>query len=541
MNVFLSRFSALAGAAFLAAPWVLSFSPFSEWYVGLCSLLLLPLLIEHCKTLGQAARAGLVFGVVVFATGAGWLYVSLHTYGGLPVGLAVAAILAYSALLAQYPVLAAMLYYLAQKAVPSHWAWRGWLLVPVWAALWTFTEWWRGSFQYGFAWLSLGDALVDSPFNNLLPWLGSYGALWVVLLGLGWLRELVLPATLARPTWPRVGKRVFGAKVGLALVLGLSVVWAVRNPPVYRSTPALAVAGVQPNVDQSIKFDPQQIGSNMNRLFSMGKNAALLLGPKGLVLFPETVSPLLWSDSPAYWREQFREIAAAPEVSVLTGAAIEDHHEYFNSIVQIHGNEDDMQLLYPAIRHDKRHLVPLGEFVPWGYRWFVNALRMPMSDFTHGHGAVRVFSQGQSHLLAGICYEDTFSGEFAALAAQAAHKGAEPTHLLNVSNLGWFGKSLALEQHAQMGRARSSEHRKPLVRVTNTGVSGVIGPEGQWLHRIQSHKQLVWSERVPGALGLTFFVRYGQTIWFALWGASVLPWVVAACLAWVYNRPRLVR
>lgn len=515
--------SLLFGAA-LGAPWVLAFSPFGHWWLGLLSLVVLPL----CATfflrpgIGWSARmflCGLGFGWAAYGVGVSWLHISLHTYGGLPSWFAWVSVALFALYLALFPALALGLYGRFRGASSS----------PVqsvnnallWAGLWTFFEWARGTFLTGFAWLSLGDTFVDSPFNAMLPWAGSHGTLFILLLLghllLDFLRSRAL--LLAVPT----------------VVVGLSVAVLLQAPVNTHPTSVLSVAGVQTNVDQSIKFDPDLIVSNMEKAFALGDMAQTELDRPGLIVFPETVNPLVWTDTPEAWRLRFRDFALPGVAPVILGSAIQEGSRYYNSIVMFDGTEPDDSLKVPQVRHDKRHLVPFGEFIPLGFKWFVAMLNMPMGEFTPGAGPLSPFLVGDNALASTVCYEDTFSGEFAAL---LRHAEQEPTMLLNLSNLAWFGQTRALQQHAQMGRTRSAEHRKPSVRVTNTGLSGLVDERGQWVKLIPAGQAVAWSGEIEGRLGLTFFAKWGSSVWFVLWGVVLLLCCVREWRIRAYNRAR---
>ena len=131
--------------------------------------------------LARPALVGLAFGWSAYGVGVSWLHISLHTYGGLPSLFAWAAIAAFTLYLALFPALALGFYsWFSSKSGSSSASIFNALL---WAGAWTFFEWARGTFMTGFAWLGLGDALIDSPFANLLPWLGSHGTLFVLIAG----------------------------------------------------------------------------------------------------------------------------------------------------------------------------------------------------------------------------------------------------------------------------------------------------------------------------------------------------------------------
>jgi apolipoprotein N-acyltransferase len=507
---------ALFTGAALGAPWVLAFAPLSLWWLGLALVTVLP--FAALRT-GRPWLAGLAFGWSAYGVGVSWLHISLHTYGGLPSMLAWAAIAAFTLYLALFPALAVWAYSrFSAKDKTSNGALFNALW---WAALWTFFEWARGTFMTGFAWLGLGDALVDSPFAGLLPWAGSHGSLFMLMV----LGHLGVSLLLERKA------RIVMATAGCSLL-----VFLLLHLPVHtQSAGQLSVVGVQTNVDQSIKFDPDLIVSNMQKAFALGDVAKQNLADTGggLLVFPETVNPLVWTDTPVEWQTRFRDFAVPGHTTVIMGSAIQEGARYFNSIVMLKGDEGLEELEVPRNRHDKRHLVPFGEFIPLGFKWFVAMLNMPMGEFTSGSGPLQPFVVKGNALASTVCYEDIFGGEFAGLLARSTR---EPTVFVNLSNLAWFGQSWALDQHAQMGRTRSAEHRKPGLRVTNTGVSGLVDESGQWTSRVNAGESLVWSGRIEGRLGKTFFAKWGDRLWFSIWGAVLLLLCVREWRLKAYNR-----
>jgi apolipoprotein N-acyltransferase len=131
----------------------------------------------------------------------------------------------------------------------------------------------------------------------------------------------------------------------------------------------------------------------------------------------------------------------------------------------------------PAPRYDKQHLVPFGEFVPWGLRWFVDLMTIPLGDFGRGSQDQPPFAVGEQRIAFNICYEDVFGEEL--LPAVTRVDGA--TILANVSNIAWFGDSHALPQHLQIARMRTLETARPMIRATNTGVTAAIDFDGRVL------------------------------------------------------------
>ena len=192
------------------------------------------------------------------------------------------------------------------------------------------------------------------------------------------------------------------------------------------------------------------------------------------------------------------------------GAAILNRstNQYTNSVIAIDRDTDLNQLIQGADhpRYDKHHLVPFGEFIPYGFHWFVERMRIPMGDFNRGKLQQPDFVIGDQNVAANICYEDAFGEEL--LPSLAAQSGANI--LANFSNLGWFGDSFALRQHWQISRMRAIETSRPMLRATNTGASGAIDHTGQPIAILPAHRAAVLDVSVQGQTGLTPYARLGN-------------------------------
>src|SRR4029077_1804628 len=119
------------------------------------------------------------------------------------------------------------------------------------------------------------------------------------------------------------------------------------------------------------------------------------------------------------------------------------------------------------------HLVPFGEFVPPGFGWIVGSLlQIPMADFARGGAKQLPIAAAGENVAVNICYEDAFGEEIIRQLPAA-------TLLVNVSNVAWFGDSLAPAPHLQMSRMRAIETGRSMLRATNTGVTAIIDPHGK--------------------------------------------------------------
>jgi apolipoprotein N-acyltransferase len=154
--------------------------------------------------------------------------------------------------------------------------------------------------------------------------------------------------------------------------------------------------------------------------------------------------------------------------------------------------------------YDKVHRVPFGEYIPFGRRFPVlHELAPNIGNYDRGRH-LEPFRVGPWRLSTPVCYEDTLP---AFMRKMVNH--ANPHLLVNLTNDAWFGDSLGALLHFRMAQFRAVEHRRYLVRATNTGVSGVIDPVGRSLveseietvERIRAIVRLMDGRTVYGLIG----------------------------------------
>jgi apolipoprotein N-acyltransferase len=225
-----------------------------------------------------------------------------------------------------------------------------------------------------------------------------------------------------------------------------------------------------------------------------------------LIATPETAIPLLSSQLPPEYLDQLSALAKSNDSRLLIGAPWSSAPGiYLNSVIGI-GNG-------VSYRYDKHHLVPFGEFIPIGFRWFVDMMRMPLGDFGRGDLHQPAFHVKDQWILPNICYEDLFGEEIGSqLLAAADRHSPVPSILLNVSNIAWFGDTIALPQHLQISQMRSLETARPMLRATNTGATAVINHRGDVIAELAPFTRDTLEASVQGTQGLTPYVRIGNSL-----------------------------
>jgi apolipoprotein N-acyltransferase len=491
--------SGLAAALLAGVAQTFSFAPFEAWWLQIAALALLAHLARDAGP-GRAALLGWAFATGWLTSGLWWLYISLHDFGGLAAGLAALAVLLLAAALA--------LYYAAALAIWARLR-SGRALVDgaLFAACWLLAELARATLFTGFPWIASGYAHAVGPLAAWAPWIGVYGisalAAWLAFAA------AALPRTL-----PRAARIAFGAG---AILLLSAPGWLPQG--FTQGTGTLAISLVQPAVAQDLKFDAARMESNLLALVRQVEAArgTLVVTPESVIPFTRAeIDPALW----ARMARPFEDSQRALLVGLFTGDA---QAGYVNSVVGAGGTP-------PGYQYGKRHLLPFGEFVPPGFRWFVDLLQIPLGDQARGTSSAPLEVGGQ-RVRPLICYEDLFGEDI----VDSVVAKAPATIFANVSNLAWFGTALVQDQHLQFSQMRALEFERPVVRATNTGATAVVDHRGHVAARLPPGVAGTLDATVEGRTGATPYAR-----WLAAFGLWPLWLAAAAVIAVASLRRRLV-
>ncbi len=431
----------------------------------------------------RGALLGFAFGLGWFTGGLWWLYISMAVYGGMPAPLAGAALLLFCAYLAVYPALAgAVAVAIAPPASRDPWSPAAIAAaVAAFAGAWTAAEWLRGTVFTGFPWLALGYAQVGNPLSGYAPVLGQFGVDFVAATAAALLALL-----------SRVSVRGAAVAVGLlaALALGGQRLQAVRwTHPV--GAP-LRVALLQGDVAQSEKFRPESLAPTLQLYGDWLRTLHA-----DLIVTPETAVPVLPEDlDPGYLRGIAAALRAHGSAALLGIPLTRGADQYTNSVVGL-GTA-------ARYRYDKSHLVPFGEFIPYGFHWFVRMMNMPLGDFARGGLDQAPFVVHGIRIAPNICYEDLFGAQMARRFASPANA---PNVFANLTNLGWFGDTVVIPQHLQIAQMRSLEFQIPGIRATNTGATAIIDAHGRVAAELAPYTVGALVGTVQAHAGLTPFAR----------------------------------
>ena len=463
--------SSLALAAVAGVATVAGFAPFGLFPLPVAGVAVLFALLANQRSWQGGFAIGLAWGLGLFLGGVSWLFVALNRYGGMPAPMAATAVFLFCSYLALYPATVGALWVALRRRRPC-------ADILLAAGLWTLSEWLRGTLLTGFPWLALGYSQVPpSPLASYAPILGVYGIGWCLVLAgaaLGiadWRSRAPLPALL------------------LVLVLAAGG-WSLGGREWTRpSGSPLSVSLVQTNIEQSLKWRPDL------QLQWLRVNLELVREhPARLVVLPETALPVLAENLPAGYVATLTDAVAGHGGDLVLGVFEREAGGAIHNAALAVG-ASGLQ------RYAKDHLVPFGEYSPPMFGWFYEWANIPMSDQTPGGDKQPPMRFDDQRVAINICYEDLFGAEIAAAATSA-------TLLLNLSNLAWYGDSLAQPQHLQIARMRALETGRPMLRATNTGMTAVVASDGSVEQVLPAFERGALRAQVQGRSGVTPYMRW---------------------------------
>ncbi len=474
----------------------LTLAPFDLWPLTFVACIVLYLGLSKLSP-RQAALRSWWFGLGMFASGTSWVYVSIHDYG------------------AASPPLAAFLTIIFVAGLALFLALFGWLWARfvrqdthsisnalAFAALWVAIEAFRGWFLTGFPWLYIGYSQLAGPLAGLAP----LGGVWLISFALA-LSSVLLVALVKNKQW----------QARLSAGLLLLAIWALGFTSQSKewtepSGKPLTVTAIQGNIEQNLKWDPEQIEAQLTLYQSLTLNAAA----SDLVIWPETAVPILKDQAQGYLNSMDR-IVRRQDSALITGLPLRqnDMHgdlRYYNAITTLGDSQGEYR---------KQKLVPFGEYVPLQdvLRGLIAFFDLPMSDFARGPSQQAPLNAKGYKIAPYICYEVVYPEFATELAAQS-------DILLTISNDTWFGTSIGPMQHLQMAQMRALEAGRWMIRATNNGVSALINPRGQITATVPQFQQAVLRGSVVPMQGLTPYLRWQSWPLILLCALCLIPAVL---------------
>lgn len=483
---------ALAAGALSAT----GFAPLGLWPLTLAALALLMALTFNVSRIRTAFAMGYAFGLGHFGVGLNWIAASFSYQAAMPGWLGWIAVGIAALYLALFPGLATALAWRIGKAMPV-------TFVMLFAAAWIVTEFLRATILFSFAWNPLAaiaaSDMESSGLMGVTAYIGTYGLSGILILAGGaifllfqtrFTAALMVAITLIVAAIP-------GIFVGQTVPSSDTPVQITAAPP---DRPAIRV--IQPNIDQSEKWGAEFAVRNFQRLVDATGKAGTV--PR-LIFWPEAAIPDFIEDEPL---ARFRIAKLLGPDDLLLLGATKSIIATDSTAVGAHNSLYAMDAMGTLLaRYDKSNLVHFGEYLP--LRGFFEAIGMSRLapgdlDFRPGSGPQSFDLPGFGTVGGQICYEIIFSGH-------VADRTNRPDFLFNPSNDAWFG-SWGPPQHLAQARLRAVEEALPVIRSTSTGISAIIGANGQIVDHIGDREAGVIDGHLPASRPPSLFARFGNNI-----------------------------
>lgn len=467
-------------APLLGALLVLAFAPYQIFPLSILAPAgLLWLWLE--STPKKAFILGWLFGLGLFGFGVYWVYISIHQFGGVPIPLAIGITGALMVILALFPAVVGYVLtrYFDMKQTST--------ILLAFPACWVMSEWIRSWIFTGFPWLFLGYSQTNSPLKGYAALFGVYGVSLFVLLS----SALLVTAYLKFQS--KQFLKVYYCLFGLIAIWGAGALLCLI-PWTQAIGQAIPISLVQGNIPQSLKWDPAQTKLSEDQYLKLTEN---LWSKSKIIIWPEAAIPKPLLES-ADLIQTLDDRAVANGNHLILGIPINasQNKSYYNGLVTL-GPEKKVYL--------KRHLVPFGEYTPRTnlINWIMGFMDIPMSDLIPGKINQGPLVLGSIKILPSICYEIAFPDLIWV---------ADPTisFLLTVTNDAWFGKSSAQAQHLQMAAMRAIEFNRPVLMVSNDGITASIAPDGTIQEAAPTHEAYVLNTTVQPRYGMTPWMRNGS-------------------------------
>tara|TARA_B100001093_G_scaffold77476_1_gene68528 strand:+ start:1923 stop:3395 length:1473 start_codon:yes stop_codon:yes gene_type:complete len=449
------------------------FAPFDLWLLSILSLVLLLTLLNDSNR--DVFLIGYFFGFGMWVTGISWLYVSIHYHGNVNFYGSILIILLFIAILALYSGLLFLLNNYFRKHSPKN---LFFLTLP---ASWVIIELLRSYLFTGFPWLISGTMLANTVIDGFTPIIGAQGNTFF----------LILIATLVFQTFYKAKEKSSALFPLIVLLLIIPSSFFFKSIEWTSEENEIQVSVYQPNLTLEDKWSQFGVIKSEGMIERAIDNA----NHGELIVFPETALILAEKDNQSFL-DRIRYKSFNKDITLISGIIEREDNSTIRNRLQAFGSINTF--------YDKVKLVPFGEFIPFeDYLGdFLDIIGLNLTNTIPGE-AIKPINTGKLRISPSICYEIAFD--------ELIRKTAKDSNvLLTISNDTWFGESIGPIQHLEIAQNRALEHKKPLIRSTNSGISAIISKDGEIIEKQDYFEEKLLKIKLMLYSGNTFYSNYGN-------------------------------
>ncbi|WP_433989664.1 Apolipoprotein N-acyltransferase (plasmid) [Pseudoseohaeicola sp. NH-UV-7] len=457
----------------------LGLAPFDLWPVAVFGLIAGYVLFSAAATLRRSSLIGWAFGTGYFAVALHWIVEPFAVDAARHLWMAPFALVFMATGLALFWGAA---FALAHWLAPPPARWTQGVALALCLGL---AELARSYVLTGFPWAVLSQIWVSTQAIQWISVIGPHGLVLLALLAV-WMPLSVTGGAV---------RRAISFVPALCLGAG-ALLWPDTAPVAGSDAPIIRL--IQPNAAQRDKWNPDMIPLFFDRQVAFTRAPGQTGQRPDLIVWPETAVPTLLE----YANGAFDVITDAAQGStVVMGIQRQNDARLFNSMVVLDGNGTLTGI------YDKHHLVPFGEYIPFGSvlgQFGLRGLAAEDGDgFSAGPGPALLDLGKAGRALALICYEAIFPQD-------VNRAPTRPDFLLQATNDAWFGTFSGPYQHLAQARMRAIEQGVPMVRAANTGVSAIIDAQGHVLRHLALDTSGFIDAPLPPARAATWYSKTGD-------------------------------
>ena len=460
----------------LGGLYTLSFSPYNIIFLSFLSVIFFLILLD-LEFMKDSILKSLSFSTGYFLIGTYWLKNVINNFSDVSSLLSIAMVFIFILYLSLFIIIPIIFVtFINQRLIIN----KNYLLIIL-AILITLFEVVRAHLFTGFSWFNFGQAAINTPLDYFFPVFGVHGLTFIIFM------MAIIFINIIKS-----GNRNFFASLAFIFVVIYVIIFNKNWTSL--TNKEISISIIQPNLHNKISYSNEDILNRMNILRKMtvsqtNKNI-------DIILWPEAPLPIVYNKlENTFYKTIISDIPK--HTSLVTGVFYQSEEIIYNSIINASNNI--------SIYH-KKHLVPFGEFLPFreSLAFLYKSIGIKMYDIKSGDNVSSInIKNFVAHSL--ICYESIFS-------KGSLIKNEKSDFIINVSNDGWFGESLAPYQHLDALIMRSLENQRYSIRSTNTGISAVISPFGEIEEYIQFNEKGVISKKIFARNGHTPISKYGYSI-----------------------------
>jgi apolipoprotein N-acyltransferase len=368
----------------------------------------------------------------------------------------------------------------------------------------------RSWFFSGFSWCEIGYTQVDNSFfRGFYPLLGNYGVSYLILSLTGAAYVVIRAKKL------QIAKS--HVRIAITYCLLIFITGALIQDKLYTTAfgKPIKVAILQGNIAPGRKWTDH---TDLDVYKGLVRQAHA-----DLILIPETAIAQFEFNLPDGYMDELTKIANSKNASLILGIpkVINEQNDYVNAAMLVTNPK------HPY--YAKAHLVPYGEYIP--LKWLMGpvykGVSLPMVGFSAGASYQEPLIAAKQKLAFNICYENGFNSELIKAAANA-------TIMVNLSDMVWYGNTIAKDEHLQLSQARALENQRYFIQATSTGISAIIKPDGKIQAILPVFQRMILEDYVQGRIGTTPFEFYGNRV-IIIWVSLIIVLIFLFKYFRIYN------